>query len=111
MNFEQSIQEWVTLDNQIKLLNEKMKELRDKKTDVNDKIFDYAKKNNLSNTTIQITDGKLKLANSNVPAPITFKYLEKSLGEIIKDESQVKSILEYLKQKRDVKVVYEIKRS
>jgi dihydroorotase len=41
---------------------------------------------------------------------LTFKYLEKTLGEIIKNESQVKLIMEHIKQKREIKVVPEIKR-
>jgi hypothetical protein len=42
--------------------------------------------------------------------PLTFKYLEKALGEIIQNESQVKLIIEKLKQKRNIKTIPEIKR-
>jgi hypothetical protein len=45
-----------------------------------------------------------------VPAPLTYKYLETSLGEIIKNETQVKQIINYLKEKREIKLVSEIKR-
>ena len=31
MSFEQNIQQWVAIDNQIKILNDRMKELREKK--------------------------------------------------------------------------------
>jgi phage shock protein A len=31
MSFEQQIQQWVVIDNQMKTLNDKIKELRDKK--------------------------------------------------------------------------------
>lgn len=109
-NFELQIQSWVALDNQLKLMNEKIHELREKKHDLCDKITNYAQTNNLTSTTIQISDGKLKFANTKVAAPLTFKYLEKSLGEVIKNESQVKQIVDYLKQHRDIKVVPEIKR-
>jgi len=34
MNFEQTIQQWVLLDNQIKNYNEKLKELRDKRDNI-----------------------------------------------------------------------------
>ena len=43
MNFENQIQQWVSTDNQIKLLNEKLKELRDKKTEISNDILNYAK--------------------------------------------------------------------
>jgi hypothetical protein len=108
--FEQKIQSWVSIDNQLKLLNEKVQELRDKRNDLSENITKYAQTNNLQNATIQISDGKLKFANTRVAAPLTFKYLEKSLGEVIKNESQVKQIVEYLKENRDSKIVPEIKR-
>ena len=110
MSFEQNIQKWVSIDNQIKNLNEKMKELRDQKTELSDNITTYVEKNNLSKATIQISDGKLKFANTKVQTPLTFKYLEKTLGEVINNETQVKQIIEYLKEKREYKIVPEIKR-
>ena len=110
MNFEGNIQQWVSIDNQIKLLNEKIKDLRDKKNTLSEDINEYVKTNKLSKSTIQISDGKLKFVDTRVAEPLTFKYLEKTLGEVIKNESQVKLIMEHLKQKREIKVVSDIKR-
>jgi hypothetical protein len=110
MSFENQIQQWVSLDNQLKQLNEKVKELRDKRNNLEQNITNYASENNLSNATIQISDGKLKFTNTRVPEPLTFKYLERSLGEVIKNESQIKLIMEHIKQKRNIKIVPEIKR-
>ena len=110
MSFENQIQQWVSLDNQLKQLNEKVKDLRDKRNNLEENITSYASENNLSNATVKISDGKLKFTNTKVAEPLTFKYLEKTLGEVIKNESQVKLIMEHLKQKRSVKIVPEIKR-
>jgi len=110
MSFDNQIQQWVSIDNQIKLLNEKMKDLRNKKNELSNNITNYAKNNNLSNSTIEIGDGKLKFINTKQTEPITLKYLEKTLGEVIKNESQVKIIMEHIKSKRESKVVPEIKR-
>ena len=110
MSFENQIQQWVSIDNQLKQLNEKVKEMREKRNHLEQNLTNYASSNNLSNTTIQISDGRLKFANTRVPEPITLKYLEKTLGEVIKNESQVKLIMEHIKQKRAIKVVPEIKR-
>ena len=110
MSFENQIQQWVSIDNQLKVINEKAKELREKRNTLTENITNYAQHNNMYNSTIQISDGKLKFANTKVTAPLTFKYLEKTLGEVIKNESQVKTIIEHLKQKREVKNVSEIKR-
>lgn len=110
MSFEGQIQQWVLIDNKLKQLNENVKELREKRNNLEETITTYASTNNLSNSTIQISDGKLKFANTKVQEPITFKYLERTLGEVIKNESQVKLIMEHLKQKRTSKIVPEIKR-
>ena len=110
MSFESQIQQWVSLDNQLKQLNEKVKDLRDKRNNLEENITSYASENNLSNATVKISDGRLKFTNTKVQEPLTFKYLEKTLGEVIKNESQVKLIMEHLKQIRAVKIVPEIKR-
>jgi FtsZ-binding cell division protein ZapB len=110
MSFEQNIQQWVSIDNQIRLLNDKIHELREKKHNLCENITSHVENNNLRNATVQISDGKLKFVTTKVAAPLTFKYLEKSLGEVIKNQTQVKQIVEYLKDNRDTKVVPEIKR-
>ena len=109
MSFEENIKQWVLLDNQLKILNEKVKEIRDKRNSVNESIQTIVEKNNLTNKSVQISDGSLKFVNTRVPAPLTYKYLETSLGEIIKNESQVKQIINCLKQNREIKLVPEIK--
>jgi hypothetical protein len=73
-------------------------------------IIQYASSNNLGNSTIQISDGKLKFVNTTVTESLTFKYVEKTLGEVIKNHSQVELIINHLKQKRSVKKTQEIKR-
>ena len=48
--------------------------------------------------------------NTKVTQPLTFKYLEKSLGEIIKNSEQVNTIVNHIKNNRDSKIVTELKR-
>jgi hypothetical protein len=110
MSFENQIQQWVSLDNQLKQINDKAREIREKRSKLTENITKYAENNNLYTNTISISDGKLRFSNTKTPEPLTFKYLEKSLSEIIKNESQVKAIIEHLKQNREIKVIQEIKR-
>ena len=58
--FQKNIQNWVTLDNQIKTLNQQVKELRANRNSLTGTIFNYAESNNLENAVVQISDGKLK---------------------------------------------------
>jgi hypothetical protein len=108
--FDNQIQQWIHVDNQLKQINEKTKELREKRHLLEKNITTYVSSNNLSNTPLQIGNGKLKFTNTKVPEPLTFKYLEKTLSEVIKNESQVKIIMEHIRQKREIKIVPEIKR-
>jgi len=108
--FENQIKQWVQLDNQLKELNERTKDLREKRNILEKNITTYASSNNLSNSVVQIGDGKLKFLNTRVAEPLTFKYLEKSLSDVIKNENQVKLIMEHIKQKREIKIIPEIKR-
>jgi len=110
MSFEQNIQQWVSIDNQMKQLTDKIKELRDKKNTLNDAIFSHVEKSNLSNATVQISDGKIKFVQTKDTQVLTFKYLETCLHEIIKNEDQVNKIIDYIKNKREIKYVPEIKR-
>jgi septal ring factor EnvC (AmiA/AmiB activator) len=110
MSFENKIQQWIQLDNQLKQLNEQVKKLREQRNSLETNLTNYAKTNNMSETTIKINNDKLKFIDTKVPEPLTFKYLEKTLGEIIKNDTQVQLIIEHIKQKRVVKIIPEIKR-
>lgn len=114
MNFEQQIQQWVTIDNQMKILSDRMKELRDKKNTISEQITTHIETTlptgTNSNASIKISDGQIKFIKVKETQQLTFKYLETCLSEIIKNEEQVKKIVEYIKNKREVKYVPEIKR-
>ena len=109
-HLEKSIQRWVELDNELKLVNEQAKEIRTRKNDTEDKIIDYVNEHNMSNNVVNITDGKLKFCETKQTMPITLGFLEKCLGDIISNQTQVKQIMDYIKNKREHKVVPEIKR-
>lgn len=104
------IQNWIQLDNQLKKLNEQIKIVREQKNFLENNITNCAKNNNMTQTVFRFGNDKIRLIDTKTPEPLTFKYLEKSLGEIIKNETQVKHIIEYIKQKRTMKTVSELKR-
>ena len=110
MSFEEQIQQWVQIDNQLKSFSEKIKELRDKKNNIFQQINNNIDEKQLNNATIKITNGQLKFVKIKETQPLTFKYLETCLSEIIKNEEQVKKIVEYIKNKRQVNYITEIKR-
>jgi len=110
MSFDTKVQQWVQLDNELKHLSDRVKILRDQRNALESNLTTYAKTNNMTNSTIQLNSDKLKFVDTKVQEPLTYKYLEKTLGGIIKDETKVQQIMEHIKQKRAVKIVPEIKR-
>lgn len=111
MSFQEKIQTWVSLDNQLRILSDKTKELRNKRNDTCEQIFSYVKTNKLDNAVVQISDGKLRFVETKQQQPLTFKYVEDCLNHCIDDKSKVKEILTFIKQNREPKFVPDIKRS
>ena len=64
----------------------------------------------MSHARIQISDGLLKFQNNKVTSPLTFKFLKQCLSECIENEEKVEQLINYIKEKREVKYVPDIKR-
>ncbi len=112
LNFDETIAEWVHIDNQIKQLNAKISELKEEKNDVSDKLNEYVENREVDKKSINVNlkDSQIKFITTKVPQTLTFKYLEKCLDEIITDKDQVTQIIEYVKSNREINEVNEIKR-
>jgi hypothetical protein len=110
MSFQENIKKWVSLDNELKTIHEKTKQLRDDKNAIEEGILNYVNSNNLSNATINISDGKLRFVSAKQTAPLTLKHVEGSLLKIIGNEKQVISIMNVIKNTREVKYKPDIKR-
>ena len=109
--FIENIQKWVTIDSQIKTINEKIKKARTYKNQLLEEITVYASENNIENTKIEISDGELRFYEKKEYQPISFGYVEESLGKIISDKKQVEYIMNYLHENREVKLSKDIRRN
>jgi len=108
--FIENIQRWVKLDNQIKAVNEKVKRAREVKNQLLENIVGYVESNKLEATKIEISDGELRFYEKREYQPITFTYIEESLGKLISDKKQVDCIMEYLRENREITVSTDIRR-
>tara|TARA_B100001057_G_C22855523_1_gene952531 strand:- start:1305 stop:1649 length:345 start_codon:yes stop_codon:yes gene_type:complete len=111
MSFEDSIKQWVNMDNEIRILNDKVKEIRNKKNELTDKLVNHATDNGLTHRLIEITDGNLKFQERKDTSPLTLKFIKQCLTETISDSNQVEQLYEYIKEKRPIRYVNELKRS
>ena len=87
MSFDNKIQQWVQIDNQLKKLNEQAKQLREQRNTLESNLTNYAKTNNMTDTTIKVNNDKLKFVDTKVPEPLTFKKLLERLLKMIPKSS------------------------
>ena len=111
MSLEENIKKWVSIDNQLKTVNDKAKELREMKNNAEEFILEYVETKKMTNATVNISDGKLRFVSTKQTAPLTLKYVEECLSNCIKNEEQVTSIMNYIKESREIKYVPDIKRT
>lgn len=110
-SFVENVQQWVAIDSQLKIIHEKTKNIRNKKTELLKNINDYVQKHELQNSRIEISDGELRFYEKKEYSPLTYTYLEKCLGEIIPDKKQIEYIMHYLKEHREIKTSPDIRRN
>ena len=108
--FIQNVQKWVTSDTQLKMVNEKTKQLRQYRNTLSENICNYIQENNMENTRLEISDGEIKMFDKKEYAPITFGYIEETLGKIIKEKSQIDYIIKTLKENRKITVCQELRK-
>lgn len=112
LSLEQRIQRWVHLDNELKQLNERMRELRESRNMMESSILTHVSENNLSHATVRIKDGTLKFAfNVRQPPALTLSFLNEALAECCSPQ-QAEAIMQHVRVRRDAaaKHVPEIRR-
>jgi hypothetical protein len=109
--FVENIQKWVSIDTQIKAINEKVKKARELKTQLIGNIYQYVEKNRLENTRIEISDGDLRFYEKRDYQPITFGYVEDCLEKLLSDPKEVERIMYYLHENREIKITKDIRRN
>ncbi len=110
-NLLEEIRNWIHIDDQLKLINEKIKILRNRKTELTNNICEYVSNNNNIKNNINIKGGELKITKKNDYKPLTFSYIETCLGNLITDKKQVEFIIKYLKDNRETTCSHEIRRN
>ena len=108
--FIENLKKWVVLDKQLKFVNEKTRQIRETKTALTKELCDYVHHRNINNKVIDITNGELRFVEKRDYSPLTFSYIKECLDEMIADKTQVDMIIQYLKDNREIRTSYEIRR-
>lgn len=110
MSLETNIKEWVNLDNRYKKLSDEIKEVRDKKSELSDFIFNYCNDRKI-NPTINISDGTLKLIDIQQSNSLTYKFLLDCFYKFYESkEEEADKLLEFIKNQRTYSRFQTIKR-
>jgi hypothetical protein len=109
--FVENVQKWLLYEQQLKLVTDKAKQIRESKNATAESICKYMQTHGLSQNIIKITDGELKLCEKKEYSPLTFGYVEECLAKIIPEKESVEFIMDYLKQNREIKITREIRKT
>jgi hypothetical protein len=104
----ENVKKWVTLEKQLKIVNEKTRTMREMKHALSSEICNYMVTKQ-TNPGIIISDGELKLYDKKDYTPLSYGYIETCLSDIIRDADHVKYIMGYLKEKRDITISKDIR--
>ena len=105
----ENVQKWVVYDNQLKIIHEKTKQIRDQKHQLTQSICQHM--NQKSTKQLILSDGVLTVYEKKEYSPLTFTYIEDSLGKIIPDKTHVAYIIDHLKKNREVKTSHELRKT
>ena len=79
MDLETEVKKWVSLDNQVRVLNQQQRNTREERNVAEKNIINYIETNTLQNATINISDGKLKYRITKYSPPLTMKHVQACL--------------------------------
>jgi len=105
----ENVQKWLVYENQLKVIHEKTKQIRDQKHQLTQSICQDM--NQKSSKQLILSDGVLTIYEKKEYSPLTFTYIEESLGKIIPDKTHVAYIIDHLKKNREVKTSHELRKT
>jgi len=105
------IQQYLSIDEELKQLQEKSKQLRERKRELNTSIIeDISKKtNNLDKLKINVDKRYIKFSNVTQYQPLTMTYIQECLEKCIDEPENIEYIIDLIKTSRKKLVSKEIK--
>ena len=84
-----SIQDWMQVDKEMKLLQKEIKQRRERKKELTTALVDIMKDNEID--CFDISDGKIIYTKNRVKAPISKKHLLDCLGKYFEEHPNVEA--------------------
>ena len=93
---------WIMIGDNIDILNKKVKELKNKKSLLENKILTIIQTKKLEETPLRLNEKTIMYHSSQSPAPLSQKLLNEVLHESFTDERIITSIHQRIKRKREL---------
>ena len=107
-DFRNKVKEWIDYDNQINELNNKVKELKGKKNDLNNEVLEFMKSNNIED--ISTKQCKLKTYTSTSQKGLNKEYIKNKLKTALDDEHKAVEITDLILNNREKTTSIKLKR-
>ena len=98
--FITSVKKYLEVDDILKEIKEKTKQLTNEKKNYEDFILDYLK--SIDEKVIDVQDGKLRRNISKTQAPLKKEYIQKTLAEILNDMNKATMITDKIVNNRPI---------
>lgn len=105
IEYIKKIQQWVECDNKILKHKDDIKEVVEKKKDLEDEILTYVEKNKYDKLTLNITDGNIKFSKRNSTQPLSMKTLKAILEKFNNEggDIDIAELLKYISESLETK--------
>jgi hypothetical protein len=105
IEYVKKIQKWVEYDNILTKHKTEMKDVVEKKKELEENILKYVEDNKYDKLTINISDGNIKFSKRNVTQPLSMKTLKIILDKYNSEHQSldVPEILKYIDDSLEVK--------
>jgi len=104
------VKEWISHDDEIKILQKRIKEHRTEKKALTDNLLDIMKTNEID--CFDINDGKLIFTKNKVKAPLNKKTLLSSLDKYFENNPDIdaNNVGEFILESREIQIKENIRR-
>ena len=107
--FKSLVKTWLSYDDEIRILQNALKDRRAKKNELTPKVMDFMKNHDIED--LNTKDGKLRCYTSNRKKALTQKDIKHKLLGYFKNENKGEKCVEYIFGDREIKEVMNLRRT
>ena len=107
--FKEKVRRWLTYDDEIRILQNALKDRRKKKNELTPEVLEFMKTHNIED--LNTKDGKLKCSISNRKKTLTQKDIKHKLLGYFKNENKGEKCIDYVFGNREIQEIMNLRRT